>query len=97
MVWSRFFRGPMGIKAGKYNCMKRYGVWSSSMWLCDVFFSCILFMSTGEDFSLDIVRDWSRVAAEYSTHLHLIPNGRAYHGISSRISFCSIRFVITVF
>ena len=42
-------------------------------------------------FSLDIVRDRSRVAAEHSTHLHLIPNGRAYHGILGRISFCSIR------
>ena len=25
MVWSRCFRGPTGIKEGRYSCMKRYG------------------------------------------------------------------------
>lgn len=33
--------------------------------------------------------------AEHSTHMHLIPTGRVYDGISSRISF--VRFVILFF
>ena len=35
------------------------------------------------------------VTAEHSTHMHLIPAGRAYHGISSRISL--IQFLIPPF
>ena len=60
------------------------------MWLCEV--SSLVSSSSSspreKGFSLDIVRDRSGVvAAEHSTHMHLIPNGRAYHGILSRISF----------
>ena len=68
------------------------------MWLCNVSFLVSSSSSSPREkvFSLDIVRDRSRVAAEHSTHMHLIPNGRSYHGILSRISFFFFRFVITV-
>ena len=63
--------------------------WSISMWLCDVSFLVSSSSSPREKvfFRSDIARDRSGVAAEHSTHMHRIPNGRAYHGILSRISF----------